>query len=240
MLLFDEQNAQMLEEFNNAISKIRRKKKKVNLLEEMKNKIKKIDIAREFYEEFTEDQFIVKTRVDSMYLNKLFESLPDEYAEDFKTMLTETLRTVKLIYELTNLKPEIYGKGVNEEILNESIMEADKLIKKNIYDFLDRKFYRLSLNERKEKYFERVSPYVQQLIQEGTDPEEATIHAVKTCVLEELLTNVFFPKIVYNRIKHLSEDSTYSAAFDVDYLKENIDKFEKCVYSLAKIASVIV
>jgi len=113
MLLFDEQNAQMLEEFNNAISKIRRKKKKVNLLEEMKNKIKKIDIAREFYEEFTEDQFIVKTRVDSMYLNKLFESLPDEYAEDFKTMLTETLRTVKLIYELTNLKPEIYGKGVS-------------------------------------------------------------------------------------------------------------------------------
>jgi len=220
--------------------KMYEKKKKKNLIDEISTQSRNKDMGQDFYEPFDEQQCENKLKIDSLYYQQLMENLDEEYTPQVENKLIKLFKTVREIYEFVNIKPEFFGKNIDETILQESSPEINRVLSKRIYETLDSLFYKLSPEQRKEKYREISEHFIKELINEGIEPEQAIQYGVKASVMENLLTKISFPFTCWSRVKYLTESHDYGLVFDQEQLVELVESFEKQVHKLSRIVATCV
>lgn len=215
-------------------------KNKNNLLNEITTQFQKRDMGREFYDPYDSIVCEGKLKIDMLYYQQLMENLDDNYNSIVENVLVDLLKTVKNIYEFVNIKPEIFGSGITEELLNESSVEINRKLSKHIYESLDATFYKLTPQERSAKYKDISEQYIKELITEGAEADTAITFAIKTAVMENLLTKVSFPFTCWTRVKYLTESHDYGLVFDQQHLIELVESFEHKIKKLSKIIATCV
>jgi len=212
-----------------------------DLLVELSEGFKKYDAGRDMYEVYETVYFEGKSTVDMMYYNQLLKKIEEtEQLEKIQTLLTTLTRDVKQVYEITNLKPEIYGRKIDISILENSQDEAESKISKQIYEYLDNNFYKLNTEKRNKKYFNESTVISKKLITEGVKTEDAIEYSVKCVVMEGLLKKIAFPFAIQSRIDHLIESEIYAKIFDSERLIENVENVEKNIQKLASIIAMVI
>lgn len=243
MLQFEnEQEKELMLESRKALDNIRAHKKSENrnTFQEFKENWKKVDKGRRLFEEYESGTFEKKLKIDLMYYNQLLENLDENIKPQVEKLFSNMYKTVNAIYEFINIKPEIYGNGVNETILEDSYEHSRKKVSKVIYEYLDRSFYSLEPEKRKEIYLENSMETAKKLITEGNDIEESIAFSVKTLVMEGLLKKISFPFTINSRINYLLEDESYAVIFEQDKLRKLVDSFDSQVKKASKIISACV
>ena len=154
--LTDEQQYDIMIESKTVLSKLRtaKKFKSKDLLEEISESLETFDSGKDMYESYDIIDFEGKSNVDMLYYDQLLNKIEEsEQIESIQTLLIDLTKNVKEVYEITNLKPEIYGRNIEISILEDSIETRSSKLSKRIYEYLDRHFYKLNPKQRKEKYF---------------------------------------------------------------------------------------
>jgi hypothetical protein len=208
--------------------------KPVNLLYEVSQKIKSADYAKNLYLPYDENVFEGKVAIDLLYYKHLLRNLDESYYKDVHELLAQTYRSVKDIYEFVNIKPETFGKGIDNSILENSIEDVSKKLNVVLNEVLDSTFYNLTPDQRSRKYSDRALPLAKRLITEHNDPEESLQYSIKTCVLEDVLTKIAFPGSNWLRVKHLTESEDFGLIFDQQKLVGIVENFEKQINRLSK------
>ncbi len=212
-----------------------------DLLTELSDGFKRYDSGRDMYDVYETIHFEGKSTVDMMYYNQLLNKIEEsEQLEKIQTLLTTLTRNVKQVYEITNLKPEIYGRKIDIAILENSQDEASSKISKQIYEYLDNNFYKLNIEKRNEKYFNESSVISKKLITEGVSTDDAIEYSVKCVVMEGLLRKIAFPFAIQSRIDHLIESDIYAKIFDSERLVENVENVDKDIQKIASIIAVVI
>lgn len=241
MLTADQTNLDLMKASREALNKIQEAKgQEVDVLTEAREIAKHKDMGRHMFAPYDSLAFESKIRVDMMYYDQLLQKLDDELHEGVEQVLTSLFTNIRKIYEFINIKPEIFGNGVDGEILNESMESAQKKLSKAIYENLDKNFYKLSPDQRKERYLEESKEMIKDLIQDGTEHDDAIVLGVKVCVLENLLRGIAFPFACWSRVNHLVESETYGKVFDQSALVDLVESFEKKIHAVAKIVAVCI
>jgi hypothetical protein len=217
---------------------VKARKEEKTLLEGYEIAAKKVDRGRDLYESYDDIAFETKIRIDMIYYDQLLQKL-DESAEA-EEHITNIYKTVKEIYEHINIKPEIYGRGIDYQFLNESIADQKKTLANIIYEYINGNYYKLDTEKRKEKYLSESTQFAKELIQEGVDTDVAIQRGVKTVVMEGFLGRVAFPQPIQYRIKYLMEDESYGEVFDQASLIELWSKFKSQTADMAKIVSTVI
>jgi len=230
-----------------------KEKKKLNekeIINESLKKSKKLDRGRTLFEEFDLMTFEGKMKVDMLFYEYLLSDIEDDTViEGVQNLIGSMYANVKQIYEHINILPEIFGIGVireangklkkfklDQNILNESMTHTTNVIKNIISKELKTKFYDLSLNERKAKYFNEHKELAKNLIIEGNTPEDAISFSVKNVIIENFLRKLAFPFAVWSRVNYLCESDDYGKIFDQDKLDNLVEQFNK---KLSKVSKVI-
>jgi hypothetical protein len=242
-VLFEETQAQIMQETKGALSKIKEYNKsnpKIDLLTEMHTIIKRADKGKDFFEPYDITACETKMKVDLMYYNQLMQNLDESITFNVEKAISTLYRNIKDIYEFINIKPEIYGKNINETILEDSVENSHRKLSKVIFEFLDKQFYSLDPKDRVTKYLEESRDLSKKLISEGTAPEDAIAFSVKAVVMESLLTKVAFPFSAWGRIQHLTESVEYGKVFDQPKLLDLVESFKNKVFSMSKIVSTTI
>jgi hypothetical protein len=200
----------------------------------------KPNYSRVFFEEFDEDSFNEKIKLDSAYYNVLLKRLDEGDTEEIQIKLGKMMKTIRQIYEHINIKGKIYGMSRLA-----TLDEPDKVIQESasqiITDFITRNYYSLTKEERQAKYMNVVkSVATDSVIKEGIEPEVAIHSAVKTAVVASLLESISFPMTVCKEIEHCLRSDEYAKMFNQDQLNELWDSFKEESYSFAKIVSDVV
>lgn len=221
------------------LRKINKNKNEVKtLMESYEIASKKVDRGRDLYESYDDISFETKLRVDMIYYDQLLQKLDE--CEGIEDQISGIYRTVKEIYEHINIKPEIYGRDITYQFLNESIADQKKTLSNIIYEYINTHFYKLDPEKRKEKYVTESAHFAKELIQEGIDPQVAIQRGVKSVVMEGFLSRVAFPQTIQYRIKYLMEDESYGEVFDQSSLIELWSKFKTQVSDMAKTVSTVI
>lgn len=240
-MFYDDHQIIIMEASKDALRKIKKNKtQKKNLLKEVSDSLHNYNIGKNFYEPY--DLLILegKFKVDGLYYDQLLHKLDESHVDNIQKILSSLFGSVKDIYEFINIKPEVYGKGIDFSILNESNEKCYQKLSFVIYEELDRSFYSLSREQRQKKYLEDSRHLSKKLIQEGTNVEEAIQYAVKTVVMENLLRKISFPFAVWSRVQHLTESDDYGSVFDQSKLIGLVESFMNKISSTAKIISAII
>lgn len=237
--MFTDKDAEKLMfESREALSKIKSEKaKRKSALTELQEGRDKFDKGKYFFEPYDSVAYEGKVKVDMMFYNQFLQKLEEDASPQVQQILESLYKTINIIYEFINIKPEIYGNGVGLTILDASIEDSKRRLSKVVYDFLDRNFYRLTPDQRKNKYFEEHKEYAKSLIADGTSPEEAISFSVKCLVVEGLLTNISFPFSCWSRINYLIDNEDYGEIFDRDKLVELKESFQKKIKNVARIVA---
>lgn len=216
------------------------KMEKKDLLMEIANQYQKKDIGRAFYEEF--DPLICegKLKVDMLYYQQLMEKLDEQYVPVVEKVIIDLFKNVKDIYEFINIKPELYGRGITLDLFNESTSEINRVLSKKLYEALDALFYKLSPEQRIEKYREKSDSYIREMMNEGVNPDISISFGIKTTILENLLTKISFPFTCWTRVKYLTESQDYGLVFDQEKLVELVDNFENQIKKVSKIVATCI
>lgn len=243
--MFNLQISEHEKAFNDARKQIMEEKRnknshKIDLLTEVSNKMKYRDMGKNLYDPFDPIICEGKLKVDALYLSQLMKNLDESYIPKVEPLLVDLFRNVKSIYEFINIKPEVFGKGISLDILEESMNEINRKLSKSIFESLDATFYRLTSEERIAKYKDKSEDLVKTLINEGADADQAITFAIKTLVLENLLTKISFPFTCWTRVKHLTESQDYGLIFDQQQLIDLVESFEKKVKNIAKVITTCV
>jgi hypothetical protein len=209
-------------------------------IQQVYENLKKADFGKELYEEYDQFTFENKTRVDMLYYENLMRKLPSEHGSSIEKILTELVRNTKSIYEFVNLKPEIYGRGIDSTIFEKPINEVNELLSKRIFEHLDLNFYNLDQDQRKNRYLEESRGEIKKLIKEGVDVDKSIEFGIKKVLIENLLTKISFPFTTWTRIKNLAESEEYGLVFDQGELLNLIETFENRISSLSKIIAALV
>lgn len=240
----NESQLDIMRQSRKALNKIHEhNEQSVSVLEEAQRVFKEKDMGRGLYHPFDPVVFEGKIRVDLMYYDQFFQKLDESYHAKMEEIMAGLFTNVRKIYEIINIRPEIYGKrhGVDESILDESIEKCQHKLSKSIFSNLDFNFYRLSEQERKDRYFEKSKELVKEVVQEGkADTDDAIKYAIKVSVLENLLKSISFPKFAWARITHLTESVNYGKVFDQSRLVGLVESFEKKIHNIAKIIATVV
>ena len=242
MDMFNQQEEQLMVESKETLSKIvqAKKMKSETELQEVSKNIARLDRGKYFFEDYDQVAYEGKVRVDTLYYDQLLQKLEEGMLPNVQKAIISLYTTINNIYEFVNIKPDIYGKGINVDILNDSIETSRRKLSKVIYEYLDRNFYSLTASQRKEKYFDEHKDLTKTLVNEGADLEDAMIFSVKTCVMENIVRNIAFPFSAWSRVKFLCEDHDYGKIFDQHDLLALVETFEKKINSLAKIVATCV
>lgn len=241
--LTDDQEYDLMIESKQAITKIHKtsKHQKKDLFQEITEGITRFDSGKDLYEVYDIVDFEGKSKVDMMYYGQLFKKIEEtEQLESVQNLLISLTKSVKTVYEITNLKPELYGRGIDYSILEASEEEVSSKISKRIYEFLDTHFYKLTNEKRKEKYFNESIVISKKLIMEGVDTEEAIEYAIKSIVMEGFLSKVAFPFSIQSRINYLTECKMYARVFDQDRLIEAVEDAQKNIRGISKIIAAVI
>jgi hypothetical protein len=212
--------------------------KKTNHLEVIQEGIQKASAGSDFFEPYDSLMWEGKVKVDMLYFDQLLQKL--EESEQIYGALGNYFKNIRQIYEFVNLKPEIYGKGLDYTILEKSNEVQHQLLSAVIYEYFDKSFYSLTVDQRKQKYLEESRDLAKQLISEGAEPEAAITFSTKVSIVETLLQKIAFPFAVWSRIGYLTESDDYRKVFDQESLVDLVDSFEKKVHSLAKVVAAVV
>jgi len=238
-----ETDIQIVQESQKALRKIKTSKnyQQKSLLETVQDNFSKYDKAAYLFEEYDIVDFEIKSNIDMLYYAQLFNKLEEsEQLESVQKLLIELTKSVKDVYEITNLKPEVYGAGIDYKILEESNEIVRNKLSKKIFEYLDSNFYRLDPEKRKKKYFNESVEISKKLITEGVETEEAIEYSVKVVVMENLLRKIAFPFSIWGRITNLMESEIYSKVFDRDRLIETVERAEKNIKAVAKVVAAAV
>jgi len=231
----------IMRESRDALSKITESKGiRVTVLEEAQRIAKQKDMGKGFYKPYDQIAFESKIRVDMMYYDQLFQKLDESVHPQIEGVMSALFTNVRKIYEFVNIVPEFYGKGINESIIDDSLEKAQRRLSKAIYENLDRNFYKLNDEQRKERYYDTSKDTIAALITDGTDTDEAIKFGIKVAVIENLLRNVSFPFGSWARIQYLTDNVDYGRVFDQDKLVDLVESFEKKMHNLAKIIATCV
>lgn len=234
----DNDTEKLMFESREALCKIKsQKSKKREPLVELREDKSRFDRGKYFFEQYDAVAYEGKVKVDMMYYNQFLQKIEEDVAPQVQQIITTLYQTINTIYEFINIKPEIYGNGIDLTILDASMEDSKRKLSRVVYDFLDRNFYRLSPEQRKNKYFEEHKEYAKSLITDGAAPDEAIAFSVKSLVMENLLTNISFPFGVWSRIKYLIDDKDYGEIFDKDKLVEHVETFQKKIKNVARIVA---
>lgn len=221
----------------------------LNTLNEYKVKQKKVDdlitegqqkatVGSQYFSPYDELIWEGKVKVDMLYYDQFLQKI--EETEQIQKALGSYFKNIRELYEFVNLEPEIYGKNINFSILEESKEQVRQKISTVIYEYFDKNFYNLDTEKRTNKYFEQCREICKTLITEGADPDEVISFAIKTVVVENLLTKIAFPFASWSRIKYLTESFDYGQIFDQTSLIEHVESFERKTRALAKIIATVV
>lgn len=226
-------------ESKKALQKIQESRaKKRDHLEVIQEGIQKATAGSEFFEPYDSLLWEGKVKVDMLYFDQFLQKL--EESEQIYAALGNYFKNIRQIYEFVNLKPEIYGKGLDYTLLEKSNEAQHQLLSTIIYEYFDKNFYSLTAEQRKDKYLEESRELAKTLISEGVEPEEAITFSTKKSIVETLLQKIAFPFAVWSRINYLTESADYRRVFDQEALVELVDSFNKKVSSLAKVVAAVV
>lgn len=202
---------------------------------------KRFDYGQELFDPYDDITFEAKLKVDLMFYERLLSNLDEKYSEVVQEILSSLYKDVREIYDQMNISPELYGKGINYEILEEGLNIRSKKISEVVYEYLDKNFYRLSPDERKEKYYEQQLPLAKELMTEQKENvEDAISHSVKTIVMENLLRQIAFPLAPWARLNYLCESYDYGQIFEQERLVELSENVNKKIRAISKIVSACI
>ena len=237
-----EQDQELMLESQTTLKRIQEKnKKKISLIEQIEEERTILDKGKHLYEEYSEETFNYKSKIDLLYYKQLLENLDESLVNKVEQLLIKNIKTIKDIYESINTNPECFkASKIPNNILEESIEIQQQTISKNIYEFLDTKFYKLSPEKREEKYLPLCSEDSKKLISEGISPEEAVQFSIKKNVIVEFLDNIAFPSTIKHRLNYLLESKSYGQIFDQKQLKKTFENYQKATENIAKIITVCI
>jgi len=230
---------EIMMESRKALEKIKNKKTKT-FQDTMQEHWSTYDKGRAYFEEYTIEVFESKMKIDLLYMDQLLQKLDNQQISEVEKLISTVYRDVKEIYEIMNIKPEIYGKNITEELINESTENVHNYLSKNIHSFLAKNYYDLLPEKREKIYYERVKEDSSQLINENHSPKEVVEYSMKKCLMEDFVKNICFPFSVSCRLEYLLEDEAFGDVFDQESLQEYYDSFNKKLNNLSKIIAACV
>jgi len=232
---------EIMMESRQALEKIKNKESKTKSFQDnMQEHWNTYDKGRSYFEEYTSEIFESKMKVDLLYMDQLLQKLDNQQISEVEKLISVIYKDVKEIYEIMNIKPEIYGKNITEDLINESNEIVHNHLSKNIHSFLAKNYYDLPFEKREKIYYERVKEDSAQLINENHNPKEVIEYSMKKCLMEDFVKNVCFPFSVRCRLDYLLEDEAFGDVFDQESLQEHYDAFNKKLDNLSKIIAACV
>lgn len=240
-ILNEQENLDIMIESRKALQKIKNSKfEKKDPLKVLSENLQNIYMGQDFFDPYDGLVWEGKVKVDMLYYDQLLQKLDEASVESLQTALGSYFRNIRQIYEFVNLKPEVYGKGIDFTILEMSNEQCKQKLSNVIYEYLDNNFYKLQPELRQMKYQEESRELAKTLISEGVDAEEAISFAIKTTVMENLLTKIAFPFAVWSRIQYLTESDDYREVFDQDSLIGLVESFKEKTHAMAKIVAAVI
>lgn len=200
----------------------------------------KVDHSKMLFEEYDDNSFSQKVKIDSVFYKTMLSNLDESYADSVKTILTSMFCTTKEIYEHINIKPRVYGFNMTT-----AFNESDDVLQQNaqrmINDFINNKYYSLTTEQREEKYYPAVRSIAKDVIlSESVDEKEAITFATKAVVMKELIERINFPMSIQNKIQELLIDENYGKIFNQEHLSNLWDQFQEQNFDIAKIVAVLI
>lgn len=216
------------------------KKANIDPMIEAQQNLKRYQNNSAFFEEFDPILYESKMRIDLMYYNQLLQNLDESKTRQIEPIISSLYKIINEIYEFVNIRPEIYGKKIDENILTESIDNTNTKLTNVIYDYIDRNFHSLTIQQRQNKYLEKSRETIKNLISEGVNPDTAIGFGIKMTLMEDLLKSIAFPFAPWSRINYLTENEDYGAVFDQDKLINLVESFERKIKNLAKVVAACI
>jgi len=237
-----DQEQELMLESRKTLERLEEKnKKKIPLIEQMQKDRSIMDKGKDLYEEYSEDTFNYKSKVDLLYYNQLLQNLDESLVEKVEQLIIENIKLIKEIYKSINTNPVCFKQSkLTDNFLEESINVQQSIISKNIYEFLNLNFYNLDPQKRQKKYLPLCTESSKKLISEGMDPKEAVEFSIKKHLIYALLDDIAFPKIIKHRLNYLLESDLYGKIFDQDELKTIFKKYQKLTESIASIITTCI
>jgi len=240
-MFLNNQETELMCEAQQALQKLNNQQNsKKDLLVEFQNNWTKYDKGRAYFEEYTPESFQSKIKIDLLYMDQLLQKLDNDQINEVEKLISSLYKDVKEIYEFLNVKPEIYGKNITEELINENNENIKGALSKNIYKYLSNRFYDLPVEKRESLYFERTKEDSRHLISEGQDAETAVEFSIKKCLMEDFVRNICFPPVIRNRLNYILEDDAFGDLFDQNALHDVYNSYNKKLNSISKIIAVCV
>ena len=202
----------------------------------------KVDHSRMLFEEYDDDSFAQKVKIDSMFYKTMLKNLDESYADSVKMILTNMFATTKEIYEHINIKPRVYGFNINT-VFNESDDMLQQNAQRMINDFINDKYYSLTTEQREEKYYSAVSSIAKDVIlseSDALDEKDALTFATKTIVMKNLIERINFPLSIQNKVQELLIDENYGKIFNQEQLSHLWDQFQEQSFDISKIVAVLI
>jgi len=200
---------------------------------------KKVDYSLYIFEEYSDDTFASKIKLDSYIYKKFLSQLEEEQHEHASKLLSELLENVKAIYEHINIEPKVHGfKNVSlESSENLLISEANRLT----VDFFSKNYYNLTESQRQEKYSKLIveSSY-ELMIAENLSIEESVDHSYKTILMSNYIRSINFPYIIESKINELIESDMYKEMFDSETLISLVENFKENNLKLSRVLALLV
>lgn len=201
-------------------------------------KRKKPDYSQYIFEEYDEESFENKIKIDSIYYKVLLNNLNENYVDKVRNILTSVIENVREIYEQINIKPKTYGFN-SISIFNETDTTLQNNGRTIINEFINQRYYSLDKDKREKMYLERCKPIAQKLVMEhNNNYDDAIRFATKAVVIEDLIRKINFPQTVWGKIEELKNDT--DSLFDQDHLITLLDNFDNKIKDVSKIVAAIV
>lgn len=240
-MFFEQNENNLMAEARQSLNKLKNEKNsKKDPLTEFRNNWEKYDKGRAYFEEYTPESFESKLKVDLLYMEQLLQKLDNDQITEVEKLISSLYTDVREIYEFMNIKPEMYGKGINEQLINENSEKVKHKLSENIYNFLSKNFYNHPVEKREKLYLERVQEDSKKLITEGEDAVDAVEYSIKKCLMEDLVNNICFPFSAKSRLHYVLEDDAVGDLFDQEALQEIYNRFNQKVSNISKVIAACV
>ena len=227
-----------MKEARKALNKIKTEKNVKTIEEQTKELYRKFKRDENLYEEYSDSIFDTKLRVDSLFYEHVLSKLPEE-TKGVEEAIGSFYKTIKNIYETINIKPESH-RMLNSNLLVESINKQQNVFEKILNEHLNNYYYRYTLDQRKEKFLEKATPFAEEMINEGVDSSEAISLSVKSLILESLIKNIAMPRLIQKRVQYLCDDVDYGKVFDQEKLKSLWESFNYKAKNMARIFAIAI
>ena len=196
-------------------------------------------LAQAMSEPFDTSIFENKVRNDFNYFDYFSDRFDDDVmVENMNKMLAEYFKTIREIYEVINIKPEIFGRDLSDNVSEEEKVET---VKTTLESYLNKHYYNLEPEKRVEIYESAVINKVKDLSEKHQmDVNEATEFATKWCVFENFLHKLAFPGLIERKIKYLIESEEYGKVFDQERVQELYERYCDQAKAVSKVLAALV